>query len=793
MKKFILSTLCAAFLFTSWISFWNIGGTLNIDTYLSSMSNKEKIAQMIMPAFRKDSKVEINNDNIKEILSANAYAGVILFAENTPDIESTMRFIDFLQDANKENTTRLLIAIDQEGWYVTRLWVWTTMPGNMALASTKDPKYTYDAAKVMAKELKLLGININFAPVVDINSNPANPVIGIRSFSDNPDVVLAHAKEYMKGLHSEWIIASLKHFPWHWDSLTDTHTNLSIIDKSYDELKALELKPFQELIDDGVEMVMTAHTIYPQIESETYISKKDWNTYFVPATLSKEILTDMLRTEMWFSGIIISDALGMAAISEQFGLIDASVRAINAWVDILLMPFEYDHNKEELNEYIETLAAKVGTEIDEKTVNDAVRRVLALKEEKWLFENYDNTYLEENITAAKINVSSKESHNEEFEIAKKVITLIKNDNNVLPLNTEDKTVILYKYATHIEAVNNAISILKKDGYSINEDAILVYPMYDGSWAIALWNIKEQLSWADNVIILHSLYDSADLSTIDFDWINEIIDYAHENNCKVIAISTQLPYDVVKFNNADAILLTYLANWIRFNLDDYEQELPKYGPNVIASIYQLFAKNTSMEGVLPVDIYNIDADNTFTDEVVYKRGFWLSYSEIEEETPVVEKTEIEQAYEFSFENGITTKESIQDADMQSPLTRIAMAKMLSNYAINVLGKVPANMIVPNFSDITTELDDAYDWWVSLAYQLWIMGIWINKFRPYDEVTRAEFATALSRLLFWTQDWIDSYYSTHLAKLKEEWIITNDEPWLKEVRWYVMLMLMRSAKK
>ena len=153
-------------------------------------------------------------------------------------------------------------------------------------------------------------------------------------------------------------------------------------------------------------------------------------------------------------------------------------------------------------------------------------------------------------------------------------------------------------------------------------------------------------------------------------------------------------------------------------------------------------------------------------------------------------EFNDAYEFAYKNGITTMDTIDKADMNWPLTRIAMAKMLSQYAINVLGKKPANIAVPNFPDITPELDEQYNYGVTLAYQLWIMGINIDKFRPNDLVTRAEFATALSRMLFSTPDW-DPYYVTHLAKLKEEKIITNDNPSMQELRGYVMLMLMRSA--
>ena len=157
-------------------------------------------------------------------------------------------------------------------------------------------------------------------------------------------------------------------------------------------------------------------------------------------------------------------------------------------------------------------------------------------------------------------------------------------------------------------------------------------------------------------------------------------------------------------------------------------------------------------------------------------------------------ELQTAYEFAYKNWITTMDTIEDADMMWNLNRISMAKMLSKYAINVLWKKPANIVVPQFSDITDELNAKYDYWVTLAYQLWIM--WINmpdnKFRPFDLVTRAEFVTALSRLLYDTEDGEILYYSTHMELLNKMWIITVTDPDMKELRWYVMLMLMRSAK-
>ena len=597
--------------------------TSKVDTILSQMSNEDKIAQMIMPSFRKQPGVNINEDNIKDIISTYNFAGVILYAENTPDIESTIRFVDLLQNANKNNYSRLLISIDQEGGYVTRLGIGTKMPGNMALTATNNSNYAYNSAKIIGSELKVLGINTNFAPVVDVNSNPSNPVIGIRSFSDDANTVATYSEKFMQGLQSEGIITSLKHFPGHGDTKTDTHTGLAIINKTYDELKQSELIPFQKLINSGTDMIMTAHIEFPNIETDTYVSKKDGNTYTLPATLSKKILTDILRNDMGYNGIIVTDALDMAAISSQFGIEDASIRAINAGVDILLMPYTYDSQINEFKAYIQSLASKIGTEINEDNVNASVRRILKLKEEKGLLEEYDNPNLEEKITNAKNIVSSKENHNEEFEIAKKSITMIKNDDNVLPINSEDKTVILYEYGSHIEAVNNAIRLLKKDGNDINEENISVYPFYKNN-QLPLDEVKEAVKDAKNVVMIRSSYGNADLKDPDVDKMNELIDYVHEKGGKVIAMSTQLPYDIVKFKNADALVLTYFANGIWINLDDYEKELPSYGPNVMAGIYMLFTQKDNMNGVLPVNIYNLDDNNNYTNELLYQRGFGLKY-------------------------------------------------------------------------------------------------------------------------------------------------------------------------
>ena len=234
---------------------------------------------------------------------------------------------------------------------------------------------------------------------------------------------------------------------------------------------------------------------------------------------------------------------------------------------------------------------------------------------------------------------------------------------------------------------------------------------------------------------------------------------------------------------------------------------------MASIYMMFSHKSNIQGKLPVKLYEVDDNNSFTTWVLYDRGFGLEYDgsavnkvKSDEEMEMILKDlkywifneslwryweELVQAYIWGYENWITTIDEIDNADLWWNLTRIAMAKMLSQYAINVLGKKPLNNSWASFRDVSERLNDDYGNWVTLAYQLWIMWIGIDKFRPFDLVTRAEFATALSRLLYWISDG-DPYYSSHLAMLKNEWVLSNDDPYLRELRGYVMLMLMRAAQ-
>lgn len=626
MKKILTIILTVTLIFTFILPYNVKANAGDINTLVNSMNNEEKIAMMLMPSFRNYEGTDVTEmfDDLKSLLNDYNFAGVMLIGQNVKTAEGTLRFVDSLQKESKDHISRLLIGIDQEGGYVFRLGQSTAMPGNMALAATNNPKNAYDSAKIIGKELAALDINLDFAPVVDVNNNPKNPVIGVRSFSDDANVVATYSDEFVKGLKSEGITTVPKHFPGHGDTDGDTHENKIIIDKSYDDLKKVELVPYKKLIQSGLDVIMSSHIVYPQIEN-------------VPTSLSQNMITNVLRGDLGFNGVVITDSFEMDAIADNYSNLEACIRAINAGNDIILNPYTISNATDMTNfrTLIGNLALKVGSEINESSVNSAVKRVLSLKQKKGLLSAYDGSKLESKISNAKKIVSTKANHDKEFEIAKDAVTVVKNDNDLLPLKGEEKTLILYAYASHEKAIDNALNKLVKDKVIISKDNIKSYDLTDD-----LDKVKEQIDKFDNIIVINAMYNftsgASSFNGFVANTIDECINYANSNNKNTIFMSTQNPYDLARFTNANAQLATYLANGIRFNLDDYEELIPIYGPSVMAGIYKIFDKDVS--GKLPVNIYGLDNNNELTNTILYKRGFGLNYKQPEEEPEGEEKQE-----------------------------------------------------------------------------------------------------------------------------------------------------------
>lgn len=599
-----------------------------ISNMVSAMTTEERIAQMLMPAFRKynGEKVTALPQDIKDVLGKYSFAGVCLFAENFSDTEQSVRLADAFQSAIKSGAPQLFLSTDQEGGRITRLNSGTQMPGNMALAATGDENNAVTAARVIGEELHAIGINTDLAPVIDVNNNPSNPIIGLRSFSDDPETVAGFGKAYLSGLAETGTIGAVKHFPGHGDTATDSHTGLPCINKTYDELKRLELVPYAKCLEN-VEMLMTAHIQYPKIETETYRAT-DETEVFLPATLSKRIITDVLRNDLHYDGVVITDAMNMDAIAKFFKREDAARLAINAGVDILLMPVTVEDADgiADLASYIDTLAQMVKDgDISEERVNESVKRILRLKSQKGLLSPYSSENLEERISRAKSLVGSKAHHDMEWELAKKAVTMVKNDDDALPIDAgEEKTVILNHDSDYTLSTQFALQKLKENGELGDEVTVMTDTFSDKETAA----IQELVRDAKNVIMDLGIGSKAKLNPEingDITKVQETIRYVHENGGRVTVISYSLPYDVGLYQEADAVLVAYSARGMASLPGTYADYTEQYGANVPAALYLCLSSKESPCGVLPVNIPKLTETYDFSDAILYERGFGMTYS------------------------------------------------------------------------------------------------------------------------------------------------------------------------
>ena len=253
--------------------------------------------------------------------------GIVLFADNVRDPEQVAELSGALRGGRPD----LVVAIDEEGGDVTRLEAaaGSSYPGNLALGSVDDVELTHAVAGSIAGELRAAGVTLNLAPVADVNSNPRNPVIGVRAFGSRPELVARHVAAFVTGTQERGVAACAKHFPGHGDTAVDSHLDLPTVDDDRDELVAGPLVPFRAAVEAGVAAIMTAHILVPALDS-------------VPATLSEPVVNGLLRRELGFDGAIVSDALEMKAISARFGIDEGAVRAVAAGVDALCIGHDVD-------------------------------------------------------------------------------------------------------------------------------------------------------------------------------------------------------------------------------------------------------------------------------------------------------------------------------------------------------------------------------------------------------------------------------------------------------------------
>jgi beta-N-acetylhexosaminidase len=292
--------------------------------------------------------------------------GVILFSRNIREPRQTAELVQWLQSEAK---IPLFIGVDQEGGRVSRLTEhFTPFPGNHALGHSGSSELAHAFGRATAEELSAVGINLDFAPVLDINTNPENPVIGKRSFGADPELVSDLGCAVIQGLQEKGIIACGKHFPGHGDTVLDSHLALPRVLHSIERLRLRELIPFKRAIRCGVETLMSAHVLYPELDPQ------------LPATLSPAILHQLLRKELGFRGLLFSDDMEMKAVDDHFVIEESAVLALKAGVDVLLICKDPTRQERALEAVLE--AAERG-DIPAPRLEEAVNRVLALKKRRF--------------------------------------------------------------------------------------------------------------------------------------------------------------------------------------------------------------------------------------------------------------------------------------------------------------------------------------------------------------------------------------------------------------------------
>jgi len=328
---------------------------------IADMSLEEKIGQLIIAGVEGKEP----ESRAEKMITDQHVGGVIFYKYNLATAKDVVGYVNQLKAWNKENAAPLILSVDQEGGKVSRLPGLEKLPDAARIGKSGKLPFAEAVGSLLAREVKEMGMNMNFAPVLDINSNPNNPVIGTRSFGATPDEVTPMGMAVMKAIKEQDVIPVVKHFPGHGDTGVDSHLELPIVEKNLDQLKAFEWLPFKEAIKQGTDAVMVAHILFPELDKQ------------FPASLSKTIITDQLRGTLKFDGVIMTDDLTMGAIAVHYGIGEAAVQAILAGTDIVLVAHDYNN--------IDTVIAALKQSIEdgkltEQRIDESVGRILRMKQ-----------------------------------------------------------------------------------------------------------------------------------------------------------------------------------------------------------------------------------------------------------------------------------------------------------------------------------------------------------------------------------------------------------------------------
>lgn len=495
---------------------------------LALMTLDEKIGQLFQ--IRIDGPTL--DESERQIIQSKHIGGVVYFQYNgnLNDPVQAATLSNDLQECAIGPDGRgipLLLSLDQEGGRVTRITGGAEFPGNMALGASRSAQMSFLTGSVFGAEIKAIGANMDLAPVLDVNNNPLNPVIGVRSFGEQAQLVSDLGIAYMEGLHSQGVLATGKHFPGHGDTAVDSHTGLPIVTYDFETLDTIHGKPFRDLVNRGLDAIMTAHIVVTCLDPNH------------PATLSPQVIEGYLRTNIGFDGVVMTDSMGMAGITSNYTVEQAAVMAVQAGVDMLSLPPDLDAAFNAIK------SAVLNGQIPLSRIDQAVTRILRLKYRSGVF---DNPYVDASM--ADDIVGNPDHRNAELIAARAGVTLVQNLDGYLPLNLSPSQKILLvtvqSSETTTDAATRFAAIMSQKHSNIQSIPISANPTSSER------NNVKNAAVSANVVIVGTSRAQLSSNSGQATLVNQLVSMGKP----VVVVGLREPYELASFPGVKAYVAAY---------------------------------------------------------------------------------------------------------------------------------------------------------------------------------------------------------------------------------------------
>ncbi len=563
------------------------------ENILDGMTLREKIAQLFI--IRANGSYYADDDNeflhLSRMVEEYQVGGIIFFRG---DVYNQAMLHNRLQE---RANIPLWISQDMEFGAAMRISGTTRITPAMGIAATGNPQWAFEKGRITAQEARAIGVHQIYAPVVDVNNNPDNPVINVRSFSEDPETVGIYATQFIKGVQSQGLIATAKHFPGHGDTNIDSHTALPVIRHSWDRLNSIELMPFRSVIDAGVQSIMSAHITFPAIADDPSH----------PATLDGRLLNAVLRDSLGFDGMVVTDGLEMQGIAGFYSPGEAAVMALHAGADLMLL------SPDELTAIHEVERAVSRGDITEERIEASVLKLLSWKIDHGLFRN-----AQANVNRISRLVHTRESRLTADQIARESITLVRNNNDILPIRPER-----FPKVTVI-AIANSESGAVGSGFQSRLNAYhpdISFHLYDDRTSSEDLDKAIASARGSNLVIVGSFLPLTTGQPITFRREQrQFVERINRLNKPTVMVSFSSPYILNELPDADVHMLAWTS----------------LGSHSSAAAAALFGAS-EINGRLPVAIPGL-----------YERGdgYHIPKSALREDHPEVAGLSSEQLYEIN---------------------------------------------------------------------------------------------------------------------------------------------------